>query len=118
MAITRIQTIYVAADDVARTASFYEALFDAAPRFRDGDKWVQFSIGGTGFAVASPAEAAAGVMGAVTVFEASESADHDRLVASGAVVLETRDMGDHGRTQTYRDPAGNLLQLFWKANNE
>ena len=36
-------------------------------------------------------------------------------VAAGAQALETRDMGSHGRTRTYRDPAGHLIQLFWKA---
>jgi predicted enzyme related to lactoylglutathione lyase len=114
MAITRIQTVYVPADDVAKIARFYEALL-GAPRFSDGDRWTQFNVGGTGFAIASREEAAKGVDGAVTVFESDDPGDHDRLVAAGALPLESRDMSSHGRTCTYRDPAGHIFQLFWRA---
>ena len=60
-------------------------------------------------------ESVRGMTGAVVVFEASEEADHLRLIDGGAVLVDARDMGDHGRTCTYRDPAGNLFQLFWRA---
>ena len=115
MTITRIQTLYVATADVPATAAFYEALFGLPPKFRDGERWVQFAVAGAGFAVASLEEAAAEATGAVAVFEADDPADHDRLVALGAVPIAERDMGDHGRSRTYRDPAGTLFQLFWRA---
>ena len=114
MAITRIQTIYVAAPDVAATAAAYERIL-GEPRFSDGEKWIQFSVGETGFAVASLDEAAAGAEGAVVVFEADDEADHRQMVEAGMTALGERDMGGHGRTRAYRDPAGHLLQLFWRA---
>ncbi len=110
--LTRIQTVYVPADDVATVATFYEAAFATPPKFRDGDRWVQFGIG---FAIASREEAAEGSQAAVTVFEADDPSDHYRIIAAGAQALEARDMRSHGRTRTYRDPAGHLIQLFWKA---
>lgn len=115
MAITRIQSIYLPADQVANTADFYAGALGAAPKFREGDRWVQFAVGGTGFAIASHEEAASGATAPVIVFESDDPADHDRWVAAGASPIEARDMGDHGRTRTYRDPAGHLVQLFWRA---
>lgn len=116
MTIKRIQTVYVAADEVAACAAFYEQALGLPVRFRDGERWVQFTVDGVGFAVASRDEAASGAAsGAVVVFEATDAADHDRIVAGGASLIGERDMGDHGRTRTYRDPAGNLMQLFWRA---
>lgn len=115
MALTRIQTIYVPAARVAECAAFYERILAARPRFRDGDRWVQFGVGGVGFAVASFEESAPGAAGAVSVFESDDPADHALLMQAGAEEVSARDMGDHGRTRTYLDPAGNLLQLFWRA---
>jgi predicted enzyme related to lactoylglutathione lyase len=114
MAITRVQTFYLPADDVAATTAFYEVLL-GPPRFRDGDRWVQFRAGETSFAIASRDEAAQGAEGGVAVFQSDDLADHERTIAAGAVALERRDMADHGRTATYRDPAGHLFQLFWRA---
>ena len=53
MTITRIRTVYVAADDVPACAVFYETILQLPVRFRDGDRWVQFGSDGAGFAVAS-----------------------------------------------------------------
>lgn len=115
MTITRLKTVYIVANRVAECAEFYESVLALPVKFRDGDQWVQFDGNGAGFAVASKEEAATGATGAVIVFDATEEADHDTVLDAGAVLIETRDMGDHGRTHTYRDPAGNLFQLFWRA---
>ena len=115
MTITRIRTVYVAADDVPACAVFYDTILQLPVRFRDGDRWVQFGSDGASFAVASHGESVRGTKGAVVVFEASEEADHLRLIDGAAVLVDARDMGEHGRTRTYRDPAGNLFQLFWRA---
>lgn len=112
--ITRIRTAYVTVDDVAVAVAFYVALL-GPPRFRDGDQWVQFDAGGTGFAVASRAEAARDATGTVVVFESDNDEDHERLVAAGAEPREARDMGSHGHTRTYRAPDGHLFQLFRRA---
>jgi predicted enzyme related to lactoylglutathione lyase len=113
--ISRIKTIYVPADDVASVSAFYEQMLGLKPRFRDGDRWVQFSVGDTGFAVASRDESAKGADGPVVVFEATDSTDHKRILTAGATPVAERDMGSHGRTRTYRGPGGALIQLFWRA---
>ena len=113
--ITRIQTVYVPADDVDAVAQFYEGILGIKPRFRDGDRWVQFSIANAGFAIACKEESAEGASGPVIVFEASEDADHERLLAMGAIALGERDMGSHGRTRTYLAPGEQLIQLLWRS---
>ena len=115
MTIRRIQTVYVPAADVGRTAGFYEAILGTAPRFRDGDRWVQFAVAETQLAIASTEEAATGAAGVVIVFPTDDPGDHDMVVSRGAEFLDERDMGDHGRTRTYRDPAGTIFQLYWRA---
>jgi catechol 2,3-dioxygenase-like lactoylglutathione lyase family enzyme len=116
MSIKRLHTFYVTASDVRACAHFYETALGLEVRFRDGDRWVQFALDGTSsFAVASCEEASAGAVGGTAVFEATEEVDHIRTVQAGAREIGERDMGAHGRTRTYADPAGNLLQLFWRA---
>ena len=114
MSIQRLHTFYVTASDVRACAHFYETALALEVRFRDGDRWVQFALGASSFAVASSEEASPGAVGGTAVFEATEEADHVRMVQAGAREIGERDMGGHGRTRTYADPAGNLLQLFWR----
>jgi len=114
MTIKALKTIYVTAIDVATCATFYQQAFNLEIQFADADRWTQFRLNGLAFAVACPEEAAQGAVGATMVLEATDDADHDRVVAAGATLIGERDMGTHGRTRSYRDPAGNVVQLFWK----
>ena len=43
------------------------------------------------------------------------AASRDQIAAGGAEIIEERDMGDHGKALTFRDPDGNLVQLFQRA---
>lgn len=115
MSIVKLKTLYVASDAVAACVDFYTAALGFEIRFRDADRWVQLAGYSIPFAVACPDEAPTGARGAIPVFESDAAGDHDRLLAAGATMLDERDMGSHGRTRTYRDPADNLLQLFWRS---
>ncbi|MFV3074905.1 VOC family protein [Niveispirillum fermenti] len=116
MPIRRIQNIYVVAHDMERMAGFYGQALGAVLKFRDGDAWTQFGLGGGNFALASPAEAGAGDKGATVTFEAD---DPDAVAAAveqaGGRILDRRNMGGHGRTVTCADPEGNVFQLFARA---
>ena len=114
MALKRIKMVHVAADEVDDCAAFWSRALDLQPQFRDGDRWVQFSIDGSAFAVASREEAGDGTVGATIVFEATDEQDHERLIEAGAIEAASRDMGDHGRIRTYVDPSSNVFQLFWR----
>lgn len=115
MTIRRLHTILVAAQDVPGCADFYRAALGLEVKFADGERWVQLRGPEISYAIACPDEAAPLTSGALAVFEATEEEDHDRVLAANGREVASRDMGDHGRTRTYADPAGNLFQLFWRA---
>ena len=111
--VLRVQNAYYATSDVAATARFYREGLGLQERFRDGDRWVQFGVGGVNVAVACPEEAAQGQQGACVVFEVADlAAMCERVTQHGGTVVAERDMGSHGRTVTVRDPGGNILQLL------
>ena len=96
--------------------AFYRDALGLKLKFQDGERWAQFDAGGGNFSLSSTEEAATGAAGGVVVFEVTElEAMARQIAAAGGEVLGRRDMGTHGRTLTFRDPAGNVLQLFERA---
>jgi len=43
------------------------------------------------------------------------AACEERLKSAGATVIQRRDMGSHGSVTAFRDPDGNIAQVFAKA---
>lgn len=116
ISVKRLQNVYVVANDVPATAAFYEQLFGLPRKFCDGERWIQFDVQGSAFALGCAAEGVAGQSGAVPVFEVQEFTGIEALVQqAGGEVQGLRDMGSHGRVMTVRDPAGNSIQLFCRA---
>jgi predicted enzyme related to lactoylglutathione lyase len=116
MKILRIQNVYHVAKDMERLRAFYGTKLGLPSKFADGDRWVQFGVQGSNFALSSAAEAAPGVNGAVVVFEVDSLAGaEDHVLAAGGRVLSRRDMGAHGKVVTFSDPEGNIAQLFCRS---
>jgi predicted enzyme related to lactoylglutathione lyase len=114
--VKRVQNAYYVTGDVAGAARFYQDALGLTLKFQDGTRWAQFDAGGVNFSLSAPEEAAEGARGAVVVFEVDDlDATRARLEGAGATVLGVRDMGAHGRTLTFRDPSGNVAQLFQRA---
>jgi predicted enzyme related to lactoylglutathione lyase len=112
MSIQRIQSVYVAVSDMARAQAFYEQVLAQPAKFRDAERWCQFAVGAGAFALSSAQEAADGASGAVVVFGSDDlPAVAERVAAAGGRALALRDMGGHGRVQTFADPDGNLFQV-------
>lgn len=117
--VKRLQNVYLAARDVPVLSAFYESVLGLAPKFRDGERWVQYATGegvSTGFALACLEEAAPALGGAVLVFEVE---DFESIVTcvkqAGGEVTGIRDMGSHGAVLSLRDPEGNVVQMFRRA---
>lgn len=116
MPVKRIQNSYYVVRDMAGTVAFYRDALGLGVKFQDGARWAQFDVAGANFSLSVPEEAPIDAAGGVVVFEVADlEAMADRIAAAGGEVLGRRDMGSHGRTLTFRDPAGNILQLFERA---
>jgi predicted enzyme related to lactoylglutathione lyase len=114
--IKRIQNVYYVSDDMNEAVAFYRDTLGLKVKFQDGERWAQFDAGGSNFSLSSPQEAAKGATGAVVVFEVTGIDEMaTQIAAAGGEILGTRDMGSHGRTLTFRDPVGNVAQLFERA---
>ena len=109
----RVQNVFVVAKQPASLHAFYEGALGLPMKFRDGDRWIQYGVGGTNVALACPEEAAPATSGLVMVHDFEGAAE--RIGAAGGQVLGLRDMGGHGAVLSLRDPEGNLVQLFRRA---
>lgn len=116
MNVKRLQNAYLVVGDMDRADAFYRIVLGAQPKFRDADRWSQYSLGGANFSLSSTGEAPEGFTGCMLVFEVDDlDAVRAQAIAAGGRIEGERDMSSHGRVLTLRDPEGNLLQLFAKA---
>jgi predicted enzyme related to lactoylglutathione lyase len=115
--LKRVQSVYYTVKNMDRAVEFYQTVFGMKLKFRDGDKWAQFDGGNVSVALSSPEESASVDGGAVVALEVDDMAAYEtKLEASGAVVIQRRDMGAHGSVVAFRDTEGNIVQLFAKAS--
>jgi len=114
--IQRLQNVFIAAREPDKLGAFYESALGLQPKFRDGERWIQYAAGGANVAMASLEEAAPTTSGLVMVFEVDDfEGVEERVTAGGGEVLGLRDMGSHGCVLSLRDPEGNVVQLFKRA---
>jgi predicted enzyme related to lactoylglutathione lyase len=117
--VKKLQNVYLAARNVAAQSAFYDSVLGLPLKFRDGDRWVQYTTGeggNTGFSLACLDEAKPAESGAVLVFEVEDFDGVETQVAqAGGEVTGIRDMGSHGAVLSLRDPEGNIVQMFRRA---
>lgn len=117
MTVEKLQNAYYVTSDMERAVGFYRDALGLDLMFQDGEKWTQFKAGGVNFAMASDDEAPEGAVGATVVFEVDDIAAMTASIReAGGDILGERDMADHGKTLTFRDPDGNLVQLYQRAS--
>lgn len=116
MPVTRIQNAYYVATAMDDMVAFYRDALGLKLKFQDAERWAQFDVNGANFSLSSPGEAPDVTAGGVVVFEVTDlDATGEAITTAGAEILGRRDMGSHGRALTFRDPAGNVVQLFERA---
>ncbi|MDA0785124.1 MAG: VOC family protein [Proteobacteria bacterium] len=116
MTVKKLQNAYYVTGDMDRAIAFYRDTLGLDLMFQDGGKWAQLKAGGVNFALSSTEEAPDGAVGATVVFEVPDAGTAgEAIAAAGGEILGERDMGDHGKTVTFRDPDGNLVQLYQRA---
>ena len=60
MGVQKIQSVYTVVNDMEVLQAFYSQVLGLQPKFRDKDRWTQFSVAHTNFALSSAEEAACG----------------------------------------------------------
>ena len=114
--IKKLQNAYYVTRDMNRAVKFYRDVLGLKVKFQDGDNWAQFDAGGNNVSLASLAEAAAGATGATLILEVSDiAAARTALEQNGAAIVRNRDMGSHGKSLAFKDPDGNIVELFQRA---
>ena len=118
MAEIDMQSVYIVAKDMDRLAGFYAEALGMPVQFRDANKWTQFRLQRSAFALSSAEEAAQGAVGAVPVFQvAGETRNEveEKILSAGGQLIGQCDMGSHGFVVTYKDPEENIFQVFSKS---
>ena len=111
--VKKLQNAYYITKNMERAVSFYRDTLGLSIAFQDGNKWAQFKAGASNFSLSSPEQGAFGRSGGVIIFEV-ESIDQfeKKIEKSQGSIIEIRDMGDHGKVLTFRDPDENIVQLY------
>ena len=114
MQVKKISSSYYVVADMDRAAKFYAETLGLPVKFRDGDKWTQFDVGGAALALADRSQAQVGPgEGATVVLEVVDlEVARQELIRKGLETTDIVDMGGHGQYFTVRDPDGNVIQLF------
>jgi catechol 2,3-dioxygenase-like lactoylglutathione lyase family enzyme len=112
--LIKIKNVSYAVDDVHEATAFYQDALGITPQFVDGARWAQFRVDGSTFALSAGEETPDGMeAGAVITFEVDNLVDFVRgLRDKGIAVSELREMNGHGSTCWFRDPTGNVVQLY------
>jgi predicted enzyme related to lactoylglutathione lyase len=119
MTVERMKVVYHVVSDVESAAAFYEQGLGLKLKFRDNDRWIQFTGLNVDLAVACPEEGPRDASGAVVVLEVADiDAAVERAVRCGAKEVGRRDMGSHGRTVTIAAPHGEIMQFFQRAGSD
>lgn len=117
---SRLVTVELYSKDVERLAAFYRDVLGVPLEPGDEERthyetfWGEWGTPSTGFLffAIQPAKEVSETRGAELGFQVDDlDAAHQRVVESGATVLEPPTARPWGRTSTYLDPDGNRVQL-------
>ena len=108
--IQRIGNVFYRVPDMEVAVHFYTAVLGLGLKFRDGDHWAAFDVGGSTLAVEGGAPGGPGGATVSLRVDGLEALVAD-LRAKGATVSDLTT-GPHERRAELHDPAGNLLVLY------
>ena len=103
------------------SVAFYRDVLGLNFRVRSGDDWAEFDAGGTTIALHGTYEGhAPPTDGATVVFEVDDLESEMRALGGRGVAFEgeVNEVPGYGRFVSFRDPDGNLLQMFERGADE
>jgi catechol 2,3-dioxygenase-like lactoylglutathione lyase family enzyme len=108
--IQRIGNVFYRVPDMEAAVRFYTDVLGLSLKFRDGDHWATFDVGGSTLAVEGGGPGGPGGATVSLRVDGLEALVAD-LRAKGATVSDVKT-GPHERRAELLDPAGNLLVLY------
>ncbi len=110
----RVSSVFYFTNDMDQTATFYRDVLGLDQRVRYGEDWAEFAAGGTTVALHGTRGAAAPWQGATVVFEVDDLEAAMRTLRARGVSFDgdVTEVPEQGRFATFKDPAGNVLQMY------
>lgn len=119
--LKRVANTHYWTKDMSSAVSFYRDVLGLSMRMRAGEDWAEFDVGGTTVALHGTREGHAPPQGGATVvFEVDDLDVTIRALRSRGVQFEgeVNEVPGHGRFVSFRDPDGNLLQIFQQGTGD
>lgn len=113
--LKRIHSTFYWAEDMDASVAFYRDTLGLNLRFQAGADWAEFDVDGATFALhgtrGAPMEHGGG---ATVVFEVDDLEASMRQLSTRGVTFEGEitEVPESGRFSTFRDPAGNVVQMY------
>ncbi len=119
--LKRVDNAHYWTKDMDAGVGFYRDVLGLPLRARMGEDWAEFDVGGTTVALHGTREGHAPPQeGATVVFEVGDL-DSVMTALRGRDVTfegEVNEVPGYGRFVSFRDPDGNMLQIFERASTE
>jgi predicted enzyme related to lactoylglutathione lyase len=116
--LKRVDNTHYWTKDMDRSVAFYRDVLGLALRTRMGEDWTEFEVAGTTVALHGTREGHAPPQdGATIVFEVDDLEGTMTSLRAKDVAFEgeVNEVPGYGRFVSFRDPDGNLLQIFERA---
>jgi catechol 2,3-dioxygenase-like lactoylglutathione lyase family enzyme len=117
--LKRVDNTHYWTKDMDRSVAFYRDVLGLSLRTRMGEDWTEFVVDGTTVALHGTREGHAPPQeGATVVFEVDDLERTMTALRAKDVAFEgeVNDVPGYGRFVSFRDPDGNLLQIFERAS--
>lgn len=116
--LKRVDNAHYWTKDMDKSVGFYRDVLGLSLRTRMGEDWAEFDVGGTTVALHGTREGHAPPQdGATVVFEVDDLEGSMNALRARDVEFqgEVNEVPGYGRFVSFRDPDGNLLQIFERA---
>lgn len=110
--IERIGNAFFEVADMDRAVAFYGEALGLPLKFRDGDRWAAFDVGGTTVAVAAAEDRAAPGAGATLSFKVADVDAWAREASERGMEVGPVETGPHERSVTVADPDGHRMIVY------
>lgn len=118
--LKRVHNAFYWTKDMGEALGFYRDVLGLRLRRCFGEDWAEFNVGGTMVALHGSRGAPLPHAGATVVFEVDDLDEAMRVLSARGVTFdgEITAVPETGRFASFRDPSGNVLQIFQGAIGE